>query len=145
MSIAVALQFDIYYLDLHFSTTILLSLFRQMKIIFTCNNTDKGNLNNNNLKCRGYGVSSQNLISFNLTRFLCIFKKFPSTQSCKQYQLLNLYFVSKINFFATIRKQIKSGNICNGQLSCSVALSKTMNINRYQLPTGTILPETSAV
>ena len=54
MSIAVALQFDIYYLDLHFSTTILLSLFRQMKIIFTCNNTDKGNLNNNNLKCRGY-------------------------------------------------------------------------------------------
>ena len=58
MSIPVALQFDIYYLDLLFSTTILVSLFRQMKIRFTCNNADKGNLNNDNLVCSCYGVSS---------------------------------------------------------------------------------------
>ena len=48
MSIAEALQFDIYYLDLLFSIAILNSLFCQMKILFACNNTDKEYLNNNN-------------------------------------------------------------------------------------------------
>ena len=60
MSIAVALQFDIYYVP-RFTLqyyTLLGSLFHQMKILFTCNNPDKRNLNNDNLVYSGYGVSS---------------------------------------------------------------------------------------
>ena len=61
MSIPVALQFDIYYLDLLFSTTYYISFSistNEYSFYLQQNNADKGNLNNDNLVCSGYGISS---------------------------------------------------------------------------------------
>ena len=74
MSIPVALQFDIYYLDLLFSTTILVSLFRQMKIRFTCNNTDRGNLNNGYYQVTNKRVCSLNYFGLFYTLLAFIVK-----------------------------------------------------------------------